>query len=167
MPDLQWIVCRAELNRAAVAYRFLDLGGHLYYAPRARIRSRVYYRGRMVERAPVTLLFADYLFVQCHDWGPVRRTFGIHSVVMRGEAPAIVPPAIIAGLRAREDQNGLVELVPDMRKGTRVQITQGPFAHYEGVLAADPTLRVKVLLDCVMMGAAREVSFPPAAVTAI
>ena len=157
----QWVVARLENNRTAVALRFLELSGYAHYAPRART-----FTSNRREIHP--LLFAPYIFVEMIDgqWGPIKRTHGIDSIVLRGDSPAIVPPQIISALRKRENKNGLVDLAPRMRKGIRVTINTGPFAQYEGVLASDPSFRVKVLFDSIL-GAPREISFPHAAVSAL
>ena len=147
MPDSQRIVARIENNRAATALRFLDLAHITYYAPRARLLSTN-------RRELHPLLFAPYIFVVEMiegQYGPIKRSIGIPSVVLRGDRPAIVHPTVISALRKRE-RNGLVDLAPRMRKGTRVQITRGPFTSYCGVLSSDPSLRVKVLFDNIFSG---------------
>lgn len=158
---MQWIVARIENNRTAVALRYLTLQNFTHYAPRART-----FTSNRREIHP--LLFNPYIFVEMIDdqWGPIRRTYGIQSVVLRGDTPALVPPQIISALRKRKNRFGLVDLAPRLRKGIRVAINQGPFAQYEGILATDPSYRVKVLFDNIL-GAPREISFPHAAVSVL
>ena len=114
-----WIVARTENNRVTTALRFLTLSNHAYYAPRARMLT--------TSRAEIhPLLFSPYIFVEMIDgqYGPIKRTLGIASVVLRGDTPAIVPPTIMTALRRRKNANGLINVAPRLRRGTRVQIAR-------------------------------------------
>jgi len=115
-------------------------------------------------------LFPSYLFVGIESrWRPLLSTFGVAGVIMAGESPGIVPPAVIEQLRSRLDIDGLVRL-PKRQRGDRVQIMRGPFAKrtalYLGMSARD---RVRVLLS--VMGGQTSVlicerDLAPAAVSA-
>lgn len=163
MPEAHsWIVARLEHPfREKIALRFLELAHHNFYCPRTRVVSPKQF-------VYVALLFNPYFFVEVDDlhWGDIRRSTGIASLIMRNGAPAVVPPAVITALRQRENRHGLIDVVPAMRRGRRVAITSGAFSGYEGIIAADPNHRVRVLFDCIL-GSRREVSFPTSAVTAL
>ena len=71
------------------------------------------------------------------------------SIVRFGREAARVPDSLMAVLRAREDTQG-IQIVPieEYKPGSRVRITQGSFAGYEGIFqAASSRDRVTVLLD--------------------
>jgi transcriptional antiterminator RfaH len=74
---------------------------------------------------------------------------GVVSVVRFGRSAARVPDDLITALRAREDEQGIQILpVEGYKPGSRVRITQGSFAGYEGIFqAATGRDRVTVLLD--------------------
>jgi transcriptional antiterminator RfaH len=87
---------------------------------------------------------------------------GVARPVMDGPTPAAVPDAIVASLKAREN-NGLIELPqpPRFRRGDHVQIRRGPFANRVGLFAGmRPRDRVAVLLR--MLGTSRRVELADA-----
>lgn len=56
-------------------------------------------------------LFPRYLFVEIENvWRFLLSTWGVSSVVMRGETPDIVNPAIIEALKARENDESVIML---------------------------------------------------------
>lgn len=154
-PEPVWIVASIENNRTNIALRFLTLGGHTFYAPRANSERH-------------RLLFSPYIFVEMINgqYRTIRCTPGVRSVVLRGDSPAIVPHAVITALKCRENRHGTIDITPRLRRGMKVQITTGPFAQYEGMLTTDPSQRVSVLFQNIL-GAPREISFPHAAVAAL
>jgi len=79
-----------------------------------------------------------------------RFTFLGVELVAHGDVPAIVPPAIIEGLRRREDANGFVKLErpPRFASGDKVRIRDGAFADTLGLFeAVSGEQRVAILLD--------------------
>ena len=52
--------------------------------------------------------FVGYIFVQALDrpWQVIRRTIGVVSVLMTGDAPSRCPDSEIAALKARVDDQG-------------------------------------------------------------
>ncbi len=105
---------------------------------------------RVIQVAP---MFPRYLFIrlnsQTDNWAPIRSTLGVVSVVRFGRTAARVPDNLITALKSREDIQGIQILpVEDYRPGSRVRITQGSFAGYEGIFqAVSGRDRVTVLLD--------------------
>lgn len=101
----------------------------------------------------VAPMFPRYLFIhlnsQTDNWAPIRSTLGVVSVVRFGRAAARVPDDLITALKSREDIQGIQILpVDEYRPGSRVRITQGGFAGYEGIFqAVSGRDRVTVLLD--------------------
>jgi transcriptional antiterminator RfaH len=101
----------------------------------------------------VAPMFPRYLFIhlnsQTDNWAPIRSTLGAVSVVRFGRAAARVPDDLITALKSREDIQGIQVLpVEEYRPGSRVRITQGSFAGYEGIFqAVSGRDRVTVLLD--------------------
>lgn len=136
-------------RQETVARENLTRQGYEVYLPVMReVRRR---QGRRVTlNAP---MFPRYLFIhlnsQTDNWSPIRSTLGVVSIVRFGRAAARVPDALIAAMKSREDANGIQVLpVEEYMPGTRVRITQGSFAGYEGIFqAATGRDRVAVLLD--------------------
>lgn len=136
-------------RQETVARENLARQGYETYLPVMReVRRR---QGKRVTlNAP---MFPRYLFIhlnsQTDNWAPIRSTLGVVSIVRFGRAAARVPDVLITALKSREDANGIQVLpVEEYRPGTRVRITQGSFAGYEGIFqAATGRDRVAVLLD--------------------
>jgi transcriptional antiterminator RfaH len=111
-------------------------------------------RRRQGRRVTVTApMFPRYLFIhldrETDNWGPIRSTLGVVSVVRFGQEPARAPDDLLVFLRTREDESGLqVVPVEEFRPGGRVRIVEGPLTGYEGIyLAKGGHDRVAVLLN--------------------
>jgi len=98
-------------------------------------------------------MFPRYLFIQLDqttdNWGPIRSTIGVISVVRFGMKPVAIPEAILGAIQARQDQTGIVEYIGhEFGKGQRIRVKEGVFQGIEGLfLAKSGGERVAVLLD--------------------
>jgi len=97
-------------------------------------------------------LFPRYLFIAIdltfQRWRAVQSTFGVAQLVCHGDRPAPLDDAIIAELRSREDERGLIQPASTFRSGERVRIVGGAFVDHFGMLDfVDDGERVAVLLD--------------------
>jgi transcriptional antiterminator RfaH len=145
---VRWIVVRSHPQRENFAAESVSQQGYAVFLPRV-----LEYSGRGGHRfALAKPLFRSYLFVGIESrWRPLLSTFGVAAVIMAGESPGIVPPAVIEQLRSRLDIDGLVRL-PKRQRGDRVEIVRGPFARHTGLyLGMSARDRVRVLLG--VMGA--------------
>jgi transcriptional antiterminator RfaH len=114
-------------------------------------------------------LFPRYLFVRADfDAGHRRRIGaapGVAHLVTFGDRPAVVTDAVIAEIRAREEDDGYVRLGQGktFRPGDRVKIADGALSDHTGLFAA-PTDgdRVIVLLD--LLGRMTRVQVPAGSV---
>ncbi len=154
-----WYAVYTRPRQEALAEQNLGRQGFQVWLPRA-LRSRRQ-RGRW--RDLVEALFPRYLFIeldlQRDNTAPIRSTLGVSGLVRRGDWPAVVPDAVIDGLRAAADrQTGLHRLTPrPLAKGDRVAVLEGPFQGLEGIFrAASGAERVTILLD--ILGGASPVS---------
>jgi len=101
----------------------------------------------------VASMFPRYLFIHLNretdNWAPIRSSLGVVSVVRFGRAAARVPDDLLTMLRSREDAQGIqILFVEEYKPGSRIRITQGGFAGYEGIFqAATGPDRVTVLLE--------------------
>ena len=104
----KWYLVYAKPRQERVARTNLERQGYETYLPLSRETKRR--RGRATE--VVAPLFPRYLFIhldsQTDDWGPIRSTLGVVSLVRFAYQPAQVPDDLVATLRAREDSEGLV-----------------------------------------------------------
>lgn len=145
-----WYLVYTKPRQEEVALANLVRQGYGAYLPRARQARRR--QGRRLE--VVGPLFPRYLFIhldaQTDNWGPIRSTVGVASLVRFGQEPARVPDALIGFLRGREGIEGLHEWAAPQgpAAGDRVRMVDGAFHGYEGILLARTSReRVLVLLD--------------------
>jgi transcriptional antiterminator RfaH len=145
-----WYVAQTQVNSEARAAGNLLRQGFGVYLPRYLKRRS---HARKVEEVP-TPLFPRYLFVQIdvatQRWRSIQSTFGVSHLVQNGSEPASVGNAVIASLKAREDETGYVKLDrrPKFALGDKVRILAGVFAEnlglFDGMADRD---RVAILLD--------------------
>lgn len=115
--------------------------------------------GKLVpEIAP---LFPGYLFVAVDParpvWRSVASTQGVSRLILgTGGRPVPVPDALVQGLRARCDEDGLLLPPETVMPGDRVRIASGAFADLVATVERiDEQRRVWVLLE--ILGGLREV----------
>ena len=131
-----WVCVRSEPHREFFAEANLERAHFEVYCPRHE---------RLISHARKTVLalrplFPNYLFVRSASGliglGDVRRTPGVSALAARDLPSAVVPDAIIASLRAREDGRGKVELGADrFVEGEAVRLARGPFADIAAIFA--------------------------------
>jgi len=143
-----WYLVYAKPRQESVAQTNLVRQGFETYLP--KVHQVVRRQGKRV--TVVAPMFPRYLFVHLDDqtsWSPIRSTLGVVSLVRFGPDAAQVPDKLIAVLRQREDAQGVQQL-PDtqLQPGSRLRITEGLFAGYEGILLAKSGRdRVVLLLE--------------------
>jgi Transcription termination factor nusG len=103
----RWIVARSHPSREVWAAEQCTRQGFSVFLPRI-----LELNGRGARRVALAKpLFPSYLFIEIEQrWRPLLSTFGFRSVIMRGEAPDIVPLGVIEQLRRRQDPDGFIEL---------------------------------------------------------
>ena len=147
----QWHLVHTKPRQEERAEENLRRQGYEVYLPRAKVVRRR--RGRPERR--IEPMFPRYLLIHLEpgvdNWAPLRSTFGVSTIVRFGPEAAIVPDLLVAGLKAREDDDGLCDLQqPPPGPGDRVQVVEGELAGLEGLFVApDGETRVTILLDIV------------------
>jgi transcriptional antiterminator RfaH len=142
-----WAVVIAKPNSEAIAVVNLQRQGYETYLPRFKLR-------KVNKPTLIKPLFPRYLFVHIDKfWYSIRGTRGVSGILLADDGPAIVNPAVVAAIKAKEDSEGYISLGREDRqekfiKGQPVKTLEGPFAGlsmiYEGMSVQD---RVKVLAD--------------------
>jgi transcriptional antiterminator RfaH len=147
--EKSWYLVYTKPAQEKVALVNLERQGYQAYLPRIRqVRKR---QGRQVE--VIDPLFPRYLFIHLDthtdNWGPIRSTLGVASLIRFGKEPARVPDSLIYFLRASENQEGLHEWNKStLKEGDRVRVAEGAFQGYQGILLVRSSReRVIVLLD--------------------
>jgi len=110
-------------------------------------------------------LFSRYLFValdpEAGRWWSIRSTVGVSSLISFDGRPARVPAEIISGIKARQDEKGLVKTHQGcgFKPGDKVKIIKGPLGDLEGLFdCSTDEDRVTVLLN--LMGREVKVRVP-------
>jgi transcriptional antiterminator RfaH len=145
-----WYVAQTHIHAESKASYHLNRQGFQVYLPRY-LKKRRHARRVDIVAAP---LFPRYVFVGvtpgrqgCYS---IRSTIGISRLVDRGSVPAIVHPAIIEGLRRRENADGFIELErrPRFASGDKIRVSEGAFADTLGLFESmTGEERVAILLD--------------------
>lgn len=149
LPVKFWYLVYTKPRQEEIAVTNLARQAYGVYLPHVRQARKRQGRRVMV----VEPLFPRYLFIsldaQTDNWGPIRSTLGVASLVRFGQEPARVPDQLITFLKTREDTEGLHDWAePVFEAGHRVRVAEGAFQGYEGILLAHTSReRVVVLLD--------------------
>lgn len=98
-------------------------------------------------------LFAGYIFARfsCSILAKVRFTHGVSYVVAFGGRPAVVDNIVIAAIRSRIDEHGMVTHAVRFRPGDVVQVQAGPMRDFVGIFEKEMPgrQRAKILLATV------------------
>ncbi len=109
-------------------------------------------------------LFPGYLFVNLdiekENWSKINSTYGVKNLITMGTRPVSISRDIINSLKAREDSNGITNIITDLPydKGDRILINDGPFRGHRGIFdGLSDDNRIKVLFN--ILGRKIEVAF--------
>ena len=145
----QWFVVQTQPNSERKAAAHLRRQGFEVYFP-CYLKRRSHAGKVDMVAAP---FFPRYLFVAIdlvnQRWRSIRSTFGVAQLVCHGDRPTPLADDIIADLRRREDERGLVRLDRSAFKpGQKVRVVGGAFSDHLGMFEAmGDSERVAVLLD--------------------
>jgi transcriptional antiterminator RfaH len=149
--DPKWYLVKTKaLNENRVFTRLTKAGYEVLF-PKIQKKSRRH-RG-LFEIRP---LFPTYLFVRFvgDELKTIKYTHGVARVICFGLEPQEVDEEIIAAVRQRMDDEGMVKLEPKkiaLSPGQRVKIGEGPFAGLDAIFLEElpDRERVVLLLDAV------------------
>ena len=149
-PPKSWFLLYAKPHQEETAKIQLSRQGYGVYLPMIQHTRKRGARRRMTYVEP---LFPRYLFIHLDtctdDWGPIRSTVGVSTLVRFGKEPALVPDDLIGLLRSRESESGLhVRTGLEFYAGQVVCVTHGALQGYAGIfVAGSGRERAVVLLD--------------------
>lgn len=146
-----WYVVHSQPHAELRAAEHLERQGFPCYVP-VYLKRRRHARRVDVVRAP---FFPRYLFVQIdvtrQRWRSINGTVGVSRLVTRGLMPTPVMPDVVDAIRARENEQGLIGLLPQavrFRRGDAVRVVEGAFEACQGLFEAlTDSERVAILLD--------------------
>lgn len=147
---IRWYAVHTQPRAEQTAMRHLARQGFTPLLPEYKSRRRHARRTEWVRKP----LFPRYLFiamdVEQMRWRSVMSTVGVSHLVTNGNEPVAVPAWVIDGIRARMDDDGLVDVEPAIpfNSGDAVQVTSGPLSDQIGIFqCASDEDRVVLLLD--------------------
>ena len=147
---MAWYVIQTKPTSEAAVQQHLKNARFETFLPRIRTLVRGQKRG--VTR--VKSLFPSYLFahLDLHDpnlFRMIKYTRGVRKILGDGALPVPVPDEMIAIIRDRVDEDGVIEQRLVMKKGDPVRIRAGMFRDLVGILDKPVSAagRVRVLLQ--------------------
>lgn len=145
----RWFAVHTHSGAEALAQGNLERQGFTTYLPRW-LKTRRHARRQTRIKTP---LFPRYLFVRFDPdrtrWRSINGTYGVSHLVRMGGKPSPLPHGVISEIRARENEDGLVNVAerPDFESGEAVRVTTGPFADQSGIFECmDDRQRIVILL---------------------
>lgn len=156
----RWYVVYTRARGEAWAAGNLVRQGFEVYFP--KIRQEVRHARRI--RSVLAPLFPRYLLVRLDTenqrWRSVNGTFGVSHIICQGETPAPLADRVIAAIREREDESGVVRLLPrGLKPGDRVRLREGAFADCSALLK-EICGRERAILLLELMGRSVRVTVP-------
>ena len=144
--ETRWYVAQVKPNGFTRAEVNLDRQGFETFMP---LRPKTVRHARQM-RDVLRPVFPGYLFIKFGseraDWRKINSTFGVSKLIsFEAGRPAPVPDALMAGLRARCDDNHVLQSLDDLRTGERVRMLSGAFADFVGEvekMVADDCVRL-------------------------
>ncbi len=159
--ESRWYVVQTKPTAEAAVQQHLRNADFETFLP--KIRTMVRSSGRMVSR--VKALFPSYLFAHIDLNDPnlyrmIRYTRGVRKILGDGAVPIPVPDEMIAIIRERVGQDGVIEQQMRLKEGTEVRIRTGPFKDLVGILERPVSAagRVRVLLKMMKYAVRAEMS---------
>ena len=143
-----WYLIHAKPKSEQLAKENLERQGYEIYLP--LILGRIKKQSKTSKA--IQPMFPRYLFIhlsdETDDWGPIRSTLGVSSLIRFGMTPAKVPETLINALKGKENSEGVHELPnKTMSPGDKLLIVEGPFEGYEATLfSQESDERIIVLL---------------------
>ena len=143
--DPKWYLVKTKPRNEEKIFSRLSEAGFSCLLPRIEKKSR------KREQPDVRPLFPTYLFVRfaIGQLRTIRYTRGVAKVVSFGPEPQEVGEDIIAAVRERMDEEGIVTLVrppAHWKPGDRILIGEGPFEGLEAIFLEELPDRDRVVL---------------------
>lgn len=145
-----WYVIQSKAKKEQVAQEQLQNQGYSTYLPLLKSKKRVRGKWSLI----IEPLFPRYLFVNMtkyqDDFGPIRSTVGVSTMVKFGGQPATISQTIIEEIKSRESsESGCIDFQqPVFKKGQSVEVVEGPLQGLSGIFsAAKGEDRVIILLN--------------------
>jgi len=144
-----WYVIHTKPRQEPLALENLQRQGYTTYCPYISVSKR----RRNAWQTVAEPLFPRYLFIELtegeDDFGPIRSTQGVSSLLRFGGKPATISNELIESLRQQEgDKAETPDPELPVKPGDRVRVLEGPFAGLEGIFQnSSKDARVIILME--------------------
>jgi len=143
-------VAREELEKKAICV-FLP-----------KIRETRFRKHKWQER--IQPLFPNYLFARFmipDAYYDVKWARGVKRIAGSGDVPTPLDDSIVSFLREQANEKGLIQPKPNLKKGDKVRVKQGPLEGLWGIVRGeiDSKHRIKILMDILHSGAKVELPY--------
>ena len=132
--SVRWYAIHTHAKQEARAESNLLAWNVETFVPRYRSRRANQFRSEPIFQ--IRPLFPRYIFARfdAEDiFHKVRYTRGVHSIVSAGGWPVPLDDTLIAMMKARQDENGLICLSDNIKSGDEVVVEAGNFSGFVGV----------------------------------
>lgn len=146
-----WFAVHTKPRQEHIAAQHLTNQAYEIYFPRVSVQKRKCHHIIDV----IEPYFPRYLFVRFDehndDWGPIRSTRGVSSLVKFNGRPQPLQNELIFLLKSQRNSDGLQRVnLKTFSPGEVLDIEEGPFAGYRCLFEAERSYeRVAVLLDII------------------
>ena len=147
--EARWYVAQVKPSGFARAEANLDRQGFETFMP---LRRKTVRHARQMHDV-LRPVFPGYLFIKFgserSDWRKIDSTFGVSKLIsFEAGRPTPVPDALMTGLRARCNDNNVLQPLDDLRAGERLRMLTGAFADFVGEVEEMVTSdRVRLLFE--------------------
>jgi len=131
-----WYVLQCKVRQEQRAQLNVENQNYVTCLPQLTVTKRLAGKRQSV-REPV---FPGYLFVQLDqntaNFNALRSTRGVYGFVRFGGVPAKVPNSVISYLQQLDDDDNVESMAEPKglyQTGTRVEVTEGPFAGLQAI----------------------------------
>lgn len=132
--SVSWYLLHCKARQEARARLNIENQGYTTCLPQVTLHKRLQGKKKTVTEA----LFPNYIFIQIDsqhaNFNSLRSTRGVNGFVRFGGVPAVVPDSLmneILSLEAEQNEQGIVE--ETFKVGSRVEVTEGPFAGLQAI----------------------------------
>ena len=147
--NVKWYLLHCKVRQETRAKMHIENQGYSTCLPTLKLKKTLRGKRQVVEEA----LFPGYLFIRIDvenaNFNAIRSTRGVNGFVRFGGVPSTIPASVVEQFRQFED----IDTAPiaTLSAGTKVEITEGPFAGLEAIYSMPKgEERCLILLD--MMG---------------
>ena len=144
----EWFILQFKPNAQNQAVKNLTRQGFETFLPLINTTSGQTSRFKNATRP----LFTGYMFIKFDrsksEWPKINNTYGVSRLVTFNSILQSIPTTLVDNLMERCDLSGELRPIKNFKKGDKVKISKGPFAHFIATVEKYETeQRIWILMD--------------------